>query len=229
MGPNLCWPNTCRYIKKDFIMRTATLNPPARSGLLPWLVLGLVLLAWGAGVIFLAEAQGLRQGLGQPPFKLAASILVPVGIVALAWRLVPAIRRWTDSWDLAMLVGIQTFRVIGIVFLFVWWLGDLPTIFAWVAALGDIAVGILALPATVAVALKSSGWQTRVRRLTYAGLADFAVVLSLGALSAEGRPLQFPGEPSAVAMQMMPMVMIPGFLVPIFILLLLLQYQRSRA
>jgi hypothetical protein len=29
-------------------------------------------------------------------------------------------------------------------------------------------------------------------------------------------------------MQVMPMVMIPGFLVPIFILLLLLQYQRSK-
>ena len=86
----------------------------------------------------------------------------------------------------------------------------------------------MALPTTVAVALKTAGWQARVRRLTYAGLADFAVVLSLGALSAEGRPLQFAGEPTPVAMQMMPMVMIPGFLVPMFILLLLLQYQRSR-
>jgi hypothetical protein len=209
-------------------MQTATLNPPTRSGILPWLVLGLVLLVWGAGVIFLAEAQGLRQGLGQPPFKLAASIIIPVGIGVLLWRLVPAIRRWTDSWDLAILVGIQTFRVIGIVFLFVWWLGALPTLFAWVAALGDIAVGILALPATIAVALNSKGWQARVRRLTYSGLADFAVVLALGALSAEGRPFHIAGEPTPVAMQMMPMVMIPGFLVPIFIMLLLLQYQRSR-
>jgi hypothetical protein len=215
-------------MQKDNIMQTASFTHPPRSGVLPWVLLGLVLLAWGTGVLLLAEAQGMRQGLGQPPFKLAASILVPVGIGVLIWRLVPAIRRWTDSWDLAIVVGIQTFRVIGIVFLFVWWLGHLPTIFAWVAGLGDIAVGILALPATVAVALKSPGWQAGVRRLTYAGLADFAVVLSLGALSAEGRPLQFPGEPTAVAMQMMPMVMIPGFLVPIFILLLLLQYQRSK-
>jgi hypothetical protein len=215
-------------MQKDIIMQTASFPHAPRSRVLPWVLLGLVLLAWGTGVLLLAEAQGMRQGLGQPPFKLVASILVPVGVGVFAWRLVPAIRRWTDSWDLAMVVGIQTFRVIGIVFLFVWWLGNLPTIFAWVAALGDIAVGILALPATVAVALKSPGWQARVRRLTYTGLTDFAVVLSLGALSAEGRPLQFPGEPSAVAMQMMPMVMIPGFLVPIFILLLLLQYQRSK-
>lgn len=209
-------------------MQTASVIQPTRAGMLPWLLLGLVLLVWGAGVLLLAEAQGLRQGLGQPPFKLAASVIVPVGIGVLLWRLVPGVRRWTDSWDLAILVGLQTFRVIGIVFLFVWWLGHLPTLFAWVAALGDIAVGIMALPTTVAVALKTAGWQARVRRLTYAGLADFAVVLSLGALSAEGRPLQFAGEPTPVAMQMMPMVMIPGFLVPMFILLLLLQYRRSK-
>lgn len=209
-------------------MTDATLSLPPRGGILPWVLLGVVLLAWGAGVIFLAEAQAMRQAPGQPPFRLIASVMTPVAIGVLFWWLVPAIRRWTDSWDLAILVGIQTFRVMGIVFLFVWWMGALPTLFAWVAALGDIAVGILALPTMIAVALKSPGWQARVRRLTFAGLADFAVVLSLGALSAEGRLLHFAGEPTPAAMQVMPMVMIPGFLVPIFILLLLLQYQRSR-
>jgi hypothetical protein len=64
--------------------------------------------------------------------------------------------------------------------------------------------------------------------LTYAGIADFGVVLLLASLSAEGRLLHLAQEPTPTAMQVMPMVMIPGFLVPIFILLLLLQYQRSR-
>lgn len=210
-------------------MQNASSALPTRGGLLPWTVLGLVLLAWGTGVFLLSEAQGLRQSLGQPPLKLVGSIVIPVGIGVLLWRLVPAIRRWTDTWDLALLVGVQTFRVIGIVFLFVWWLGSLPTLFAWVAALGDIAVGIMALPTMIAVAHKASGWQARVRRLTYAGLADFVVVLLLGTLSTEGRLLHFAGEPTAAAMQVLPMSMIPGFLVPIFILLLLLQYQRSRA
>jgi hypothetical protein len=214
--------------KGDIIMQSTSLTPPRPGGPLPWAILGLVLLAWGAGIFLLAEAQGLRQDLGQPPLNLVASIVIPVGIGVLAWRLVPAIRHWTDSWDLALLVGLQTFRVIGIVFLFVWWLGTLPTIFAWVAALGDIAVGILALPTMRAVALKTAGWQARVRRLTYAGIADFGVVLLLASLSAEGRLLHLAQEPTPTAMQVMPMVMIPGFLVPIFILLLLLQYQRSR-
>lgn len=209
-------------------MQTASITPPTRGGLLPWALLALVLLAWGAGVVFLAEAQGLRQSPGQPPLKLMTSIAIPVAIGVLVWLFVPAFRRWTDSWDLALLVGLQTFRVIGIVFLFVWWLGNLPTLFAWVAALGDIAVGVLALPAMLAVAQRTVGWQKRVRRLTYAGLADFAVVLLLGALSAQGRLMHFDAEPTPAAMQIMPMIMIPGFLVPIFILLLLLQYQRCK-
>ncbi len=210
-------------------MTNVSLTLPPRGTIVPWVLTGLVLLVWAGAMILLAEAEGLRQNAGQPPFRLAASVLVPVGIGVLLWRLSPAVRRWTDSWDLATLVGIQTFRVIGIVFLFVWWLGVLPTLFAWIAALGDIAVGILALPTMIAVAVKSSGWQARVRRLTLVGIADFAVVLSLGALSAEGRLLHFANEPTPAAMQMMPMVLIPGFLVPIFILLLLLQYQRSQA
>jgi hypothetical protein len=215
-------------------MQTVSSTFPARNGALPWVLLGAVLLAWGTGVFLLGEAQVLRQDPGQLPFKLMGSIVIPVSIGVLLWRLVPAIRRWTDTWDLALLVGVQTFRVIGIVFLFIWWLGKLPTLFAWVAALGDISVGLLALPTTLAVAMKTTGWQDRVRRLSYAGIGDFLVVLALGALSAEGRPLHFAGEPTPAAMQVLPMIMIPGFLVPIFFLLLLLQYQllqyqRSKA
>jgi hypothetical protein len=145
------------------------------------------------------------------------------------WTLSPALRAWTDRWDLAAIVAIQTFRVAGVVFLFVWWLGQLPTVFAWVAGLGDIAVGILAIPVTLAVARRSPGWQAGVRRLTVFGLLDFAVVLSLGTLSQDGNLLHLPGEPAPAAMQVMPMAMIPGYLVPIFILLLLLQWQRVRA
>jgi hypothetical protein len=198
-----------------------------RTTALPWLILGAVLLAWGTGVVTLAEAEGFRQTLGQPPLKLIAGILVPVLTGVLLWNLVPAIRAWTDSWDLATLVAMQTFRVAGVVFLFFWWIGTLPTLFAWVAAVGDIAVGILAISTTLAVAQRTPGWQAKVRRLTFWGIADFATVLTIGILSQEGRVLQFAGEPAPSAMQIMPMIVVPGYLVPIFILLLLLQRQRA--
>jgi hypothetical protein len=219
----------CRYTQKgELTMHDPSLAAHAKSGALPWMLLGAVILIWGAGVLTLAEAGAFRQPPGEPPFRLMAGIVVPVLIGVLTWRLLPAIRAWTESWDLATLVGMQTFRVAGVVFLFFWWIGTLPTLFAWVGAVGDIAVGILAIPTTIAVAQKTAGWQAKVRRLTFFGILDFATVLIVGTLSQEGRILQFAGEPAPSAMQVMPMIMIPGFLVPMFILLLLLQRQRAK-
>jgi hypothetical protein len=209
-------------------MPDPSLAAPTRPSALPWVLLGIVVLIWGAGVMTLAMAEAFRQAPGQPPLRLIAGILVPVLTGVLLWHLVPAIRGWTESWDIATLVGIQTFRVLGVVFLFFWWIGSLPTLFALVAATGDIAVGILAIPTTIAVAQQASGWQARVRRLTVLGLADFVIVVMIGTLSQEGRILHFAGEPDPAAIQVMPMIMIPGFLVPMFILLLLLQRQRAR-
>lgn len=200
----------------------------ARLSVLPWLVLGAILLAWGALIIALAEGGAFRQGLGLPPLRLMAAVVVPVLLGALVWTLSPGLRAWTASWDLAALVAMQSFRVAGVVFLFFWWIGTLPTIFAWVAGLGDIAVGILAIPVTLAVARQSAGWQGGVRRLTFFGILDFGVVLSLGMLSQDGNPLHLAGEPAPAAMQMLPLILIPGWLVPMFILLLLLQWQRLR-
>jgi hypothetical protein len=207
---------------------TSLADTPQR-GALPWLILGGVLLAWGVTIFTLAEAGAFRQGPGLPPFRLMAAIVIPVLTGVLIWNLWPALRAWTESWDLAAIVAIQTFRVAGIVFIFFWWIGALPTVFAWVAGLGDIAVGILAIPTTLAVARQTPGWQTWVKRLTFFGILDFAVVLATGTLSQEGNLLNFPGEPVPAAMQVMPMIMIPGYFVPMFILLLLLQRQRATA
>lgn len=199
-----------------------------RRGILPWIALAVVLLAWGAAILALAEAGAFRQGAGLPPFRLISAIVLPVLAGVALWRLVPAFRAWTETWDLAAIVALQTFRVAGAVFLFFWWIGSLPTLFAWVAAVGDIAVGILGVVATLAVARQTGGWQGWVRRLTFFGILDFATVVVVGTLSQQGRILHFAGEPVPSAMQVMPMIMIPGYLVPIFILLLLLQRQRLR-
>lgn len=209
-------------------MHNPSLTAPLRTNPLPWLLLAAVVLAWGAGVFTFAQAGGFQESPGQLPLKLMAGMLAPVLAGVLLWRLVPAIRTWTESWDLAVVVGLQTFRVLGILFLFFWWVGTLPAVFSWVGALGDIAVGILAIPTMLAVARRTAGWQAKVRWLTVAGLADFAAVLGVALLSQAGRPLHFGDGSDPVAMQAMPLIMIPVFLVPIFILLLLLQLQRAR-
>lgn len=196
---------------------------------LPWVILAGILAVWAVAILAIAEAGAFRQIPGLPPVILMSAILIPVVTGVAIWRLSPALRAWTESWDLAAIVALQTFRVMGVVFLFFWWIGTLPTVFAWVAGLGDIAVGILAIPTTLAVARQTAGWQGRVRRLTVFGILDFVIVLVTATLSQQGNLLHLPGEPLPAAMQVMPMIMVPGYLVPIFSLLLLLQLQRARA
>jgi hypothetical protein len=209
-------------------MTQTSIHVSRQPSVLPWLGMGTLLLLWGGLIISLAEADAFRQTPGLPPIRVIGAIVVPVLAGITLWRFSPRFRAWTETWDLGALVAMQTFRVAGAVFLFFWWIGSLPMIFAWVAALGDIAVGVFAVGTTLAVSRQSAGWKDSVKRLTVFGIADFATVLVTATLSAEGRLLHFAGQPLPSAMQAMPMIMIPGFLVPIFILLLLLQWQRVR-
>jgi hypothetical protein len=194
-----------------------------------FLAISALLTLWGGGIIWLAQQGAFHQAPGMPPVRIVLAIAVPVALALVAWRISPALRTWVRGLDPALIAGVQTWRVMGIVFVFFWWAGQLPTIFAWAATLGDVAVGVFALGVTLAVARGVSGWQTQMRWLVVFGLADFAMVLVLGTLSGAGRPLAFAAEPLPVAMQDLPMILIPGFAVPVFVILLLMAMVLARA
>jgi hypothetical protein len=207
-------------------MQTATL-PPTRSSI-PALA-GLILGLWGLTIVLIVQAGLLRQTEGSLPLRVAVSVIVPPLLYLLAYRSFPRLRAWVAQLDLAWLVGLQTFRVIGIVFLFVWGLGQLPAVFAFTAGLGDIVVGVTALAVLLAVERQTLGWQARVKTLTIFGILDFAAAFTTAALTGAGRPLQFAGQPLPAIMQDWPMAMIPGFLVPTFIILHLMTWQRLQS
>jgi hypothetical protein len=56
---------------------------------------------------------------------------VPVALFLLAWRTLPAVADWVRILDPALITGIQTFRVLGIVFVFLFFLDQLPLVFAF--------------------------------------------------------------------------------------------------
>jgi len=63
------------------------------------------------------------------------------------------------------------------------------------AGLGDIAVGVLALSALLAVDRRMAGWQGKVRMLVCVGLLDFAGVFGTAIVSGEGVSCGWPGKP----------------------------------
>jgi hypothetical protein len=120
--------------------------------------------------------------------------------------------------DLALVVGVQTFRVIGILFLVDWAQGDAPAAFALPAGLGDIAVGVIALFVTVKVARDPAGQDRGIRTLVAAGLIDFVAAFAFATLASRGMPLAPTETALPLAAQTLPVSLIPTFAVPLFII-----------
>lgn len=176
------------------------------------------LAVWASIAVLLAQAGVFQIEIGGIPVAIVVAITVPVLGFVIAWQISAAVRAFVDAQNLALLTALQGWRVVGAVFLFLWAYGQLPAVFALPAGLGDVAVGLVAPFAAIAVALKAPGWQRAANGVVIAGLADFAVAVVTGIGSIEGNFLSFAGTPSNEVINALPLVLIPGFLVPVFII-----------
>jgi hypothetical protein len=201
----------------------ATPSSPLRSP-----VLWGVLTFWFLAIMTLVQRGAFVGDVAAVPVPLAAAAAIPPLIYLLAYRAFAPLRAWVAALDLAWIVGAQTWRVIGIVFLFTWAAGDLPSIFALTAGLGDLAVGAFALLVTLAVATRTASWQGKVRMLMIVGMADFVAAFGTAILSGVGFPLYSASEGAPQLMLQSPLTMIPAFGVPLFIILHLISWQKLR-
>jgi hypothetical protein len=193
----------------------------ARTRVAVWLAIAVPLTLWAALVQQLAVQGAFRPIPGVtrvlPLLPVAIFVPVVVGLVLLtrSKRIAALLDVTPPSW----LIGLQVYRVLGGAFLVNWAHGAIPGSFALPAGIGDIAVGLLALPAALWV---SSGTQAG-RKLgimwNLLGLADFAVAITMGILSSPG-PLQVIAlnRPNTL-IGTFPTVMIPAFAVPSSIIL----------
>ncbi len=196
---------------------TSTSLAAGKSGIKPliWLALALWALAvWSAGAagVFAPAPAG-------PPLALLAALILPVVLFAAGWWASAAVRAWALGLDLRLLTALQGWRVIGAGFLFLYAQGSLPGIFAWPAGLGDLLVGLAAPFVLLAVIHKTAGWQSRVRWLNIAGLIDFAGAFATGLLTSPSSFGVLAGSVTTEILAEPPLIMIPGFAVPLFIIL----------
>jgi hypothetical protein len=119
------------------------------------------------------------------------------------------------SW----LVGVQVYRVLGVIFLVLYAGGHLPGVFALPAGVGDTLVGILAPFVAASFARSAEGSERRVRIWNLLGIADLVIAVTLGFLTSPS-PFQVAAfdRPSAL-IAMFPLSLIPVFAVPLSILL----------
>ncbi len=179
-----------------------------------------ILLAWFAAAYVIGTerwAANEQLALFAP---IALTAVVPVAVFLAIYALSDRFRGFVLSQDIRRLTVLQHWRVIGFVFLPLYFFGVLPGLFAWPAGLGDLAIG-LATPFIVARLAHNPDYAASTGFLWFnlLGLFDFAVAITTAGLTAGAIPELAAGGPTSAALDVWPLNLFPSFIVPIFIIL----------
>jgi hypothetical protein len=199
-------------------------SPTTRAA--AWLAVALIMTVWIATTWTLAVKGIFRQNIvgNLPALPVAIFLPMLLGFVVLTRS--EAVGSLLDAMPASWLVGIQVYRILGGTFLVYWVHGAMPGAFALPAGIGDVATGLLALPAAIWVASGSPIGTKIGMRWNLFGLTDFVVAISMGWLTSPG-----PGQLLAHAhpntqLGTFPTVMIPAFAVPFSTLLHVLSLRQ---
>ena len=190
-----------------------------------WLGVALVLTIWIAAAWTLGANGVFQRDIGNVPL-LPVAIFLPVllGLFVLTRR--EAVASLLAAIPASWLVGIQVYRILGGMFLVYWIRGSMPGAFALPAGIGDVATGLLALPAAVWVASGSPIGRRIGIRWNLLGLIDFAVAVIMGMLTSPGPAHLLARAHPNIQIATFPTVMVPAFAVPFSTLLHVLSLRQ---
>ncbi|MEM7189287.1 MAG: hypothetical protein AAF439_06720, partial [Pseudomonadota bacterium] len=190
------------------------------------LVVGTVMIAWSAYAFFAVRTGFDQQLLG--PVSPARPMIYLVIAMATTW----AARHWLlgDGVSQHLLIALQLFRPIGMVFVLENSRGTLPGIFAHPAGWGDLLAGLLAAFVLIRFwgRIIPDRW---IIAVAVVGLADFASAFFFG-FTSSATPMQLFSHDFPNQVLNYPLGLIPLFLVPYAVmahLLSLAQLGRDRA
>jgi len=180
--------------------------------------LALLAAAWFATIASLAAAGTFARPAGAGILAIGAAVAIPILAGLIAFANSRSVRSFALGAPLAVLVGVHAGRLLGGFFLALHAAGRLPATFALTAGWGDIFVGAAALPLAWAIYRRTPGWRPLALAWNALAMADLVTAVSLGVGSSDF-PLRFIFEnPNSGAIATLPWAMIPGFLVPLFML-----------
>jgi hypothetical protein len=179
------------------------------------------LIVVGAAVLFFDP----RLGAGVPALGVAVAVPVILGVLLVAF--LPRIKAAVRAIPLPALIAVHTVRVVGVLLVLLYLLGRLPGPFAPVAGFGDIAIGVTAPLVAWFSARRIGGWRGAAWLWNGLGLLDLLVAIGLGIVSADGSPIQLIfTTPNTSAMTNLPWILLPGFLVPLLMLIHFAVFDR---
>jgi len=191
-------------------------------------VVAAALALWLGLVSFLGSQGAFVGSADSPPLPIFLGLAIPLAVFFAAyfgWR---AFRAFVLSADLRLISAIQAWRWGGIGFLSLYAHGVLPGLFAFPAGLGDMAVGVTA-PWMVLGLIRQPSFAASRRYVIWniLGIIDLVVAVSMGTICSgfiHGLALNV----TTSAMAQLPLVLIPAYLVPIFIMLHFTALSQAR-
>jgi hypothetical protein len=198
-----------------------------RRRLTMWLAIMVPYTLWFA-IAWSAAVNGVFvTGTSRVPF-LPLAIFLPVIIGAPILLLSQSVGQVLDAMPAAWLVALQVYRVFGIWAFVASLRGVLTAVAGMPAGIGDLLTGLFALPAAIGVAAGTAEGRRTAIVWNLFGLADFAIALTMGMITAPGRfQLIVPSLPS-LNPGIYPGVLTPVFVVPSSILLHALSLRQLR-
>jgi len=189
------------------------------------LVLAGIVGAW----VGLAGAVAGAGALSDPVTVLAMFATPLVAVVALAPAF-PTVRLALNSVPLPLLVGLNTIRLGGVLFVLLADVGRLSGPFPYMAGWGDFTTGALAIPAAWLAASDISFRDRLIVVWNTFGMLDLIVGVTLALISRNGSPLQLiHAGVGTAAMQSLPWAFVPTVLVPFFLIAHGAIFARMRA
>jgi hypothetical protein len=189
---------------------------------------GGVLAIWFVLVFLLAEQGTFIRPQEAPPIPILLGFTIPLIVFLAAYLGLEAFRQLVLSVDLRVLTAIQAWRAGGLTFLALYAHGLLPGLFAWPAALGDIFIGVTA-PLVMLALIRKPGFLASRLFVSWNifGILDLFVAVGTGALSS-GFISGLAGEATTGPMAQLPLVLIPAYFVPLFIMFHLAALFQAR-
>jgi hypothetical protein len=182
-------------------------------------VAAVVLAVWFTLVILLGASGAFVTPHGTPPLPILIGVTAPISMFLAGFWVSRLFRELVLTADLRVMMAIQAWRFVGLGFLALYAQGVLPGSFAWPAGLGDIAISVTAPLLLVALIHRPSfAASTTFVVWNALGVLDLVIALGAGAVSS-GLAVGFAGEITTGPMAVLPLVLIPAYFVPIFIML----------
>ncbi len=171
------------------------------------LIAGWFLFALSASALRLFENDSNRIGLA-----VALAALIPIAVFSLWFAASEKFRQFALSLNPRTLTFVQSWRILGFVFVVLEARGVLPAIFALPAGYGDMAVGATA--SLVAWKLANPSHRGSFILWQVLGIADLVTAVGLGTTAR----LLSPHSASMVAMTVLPLSLVPTFIVPLLLI-----------